>query len=294
MLEPLCPICTHPARYWQTIRDHKLWDCANCGHRFAIAPQPDSHVDVVYGDHYFTGGGAGYTNYAEQSELLRKRGHYYASIADAFVPARGAETRRLVDVGAAAGFLLRGWIDKGWTGWGVEPNPSMVALAAEQSLDVRREAFESMAIAEAGQIDCVAMVQVLPHFVEPMRALRQAWTLLRPGGILLIEAWDRDSRIARVLGPRWHEYSPPSVLNWFTRESLSYATAQIGFEFETHRRVVRWIDAGHAKSLLAHSNQGKGALIRLVNGVASLMPNRLKIPYPGDDLFYAVYRKPAR
>ena len=75
------------------------------------------HVRNVYGDHYFTGGGAGYPDYLADGELLRERGRGYARlIAGATTPGR------VLDIGAAAGFVLQGLCDEGWRGAGIEPN----------------------------------------------------------------------------------------------------------------------------------------------------------------------------
>ena len=68
-----------------------------------------------------------------------------------------------------------------------------------------------------GPYDLVVMLQVIAHLVDPLATGRRIAELLRPDGLWLVETWDRESRTARLFGRRWHEYSPPSVLHWFSR-----------------------------------------------------------------------------
>jgi len=60
------------------------------------------------------------------------------------------------------------------------------------------------------EYDAVSMIQVLPHFIDPKRAMAVVANVLKPGGLLLVETWNRDSWTARMFGKNWHEYSPPA------------------------------------------------------------------------------------
>ena len=63
----------------------------------------------VYGDDYFFEGGAGYSDDTSEGDMLRKRGGYYAEMINKLTKEPGV----MLDVGAAAGFLLKGFTDKG-------------------------------------------------------------------------------------------------------------------------------------------------------------------------------------
>ncbi len=54
---------------------------SRCRHSSTELEPSDAHVANVYDDHYFEGGGAGYTNYFEEGELLRERGEKYGRFA---------------------------------------------------------------------------------------------------------------------------------------------------------------------------------------------------------------------
>ena len=53
--------------------------------------------------------------------MLIKRGEYYPNKMDKFM-----SPGQVLDIGAAAGFILKGVENKGWLGTGIEPNNSMV------------------------------------------------------------------------------------------------------------------------------------------------------------------------
>jgi SAM-dependent methyltransferase len=174
--------------------------------------------------------------------------------------------------------------NKGWAGLGVEPNQGLVKYAQE-SLGIHSicSSFESFAAER--QFDAVSMIQVISHVVNTRQAIVKAAQLLLPGGLLLIETWDRRSWTARLLGRRWHEYSPPSVLHWFTRTRLEGLLSECGLEVIESGRPRRWIQMGHAKSLVRHKYG------HLASTALAWLPAKLQVPYIGDDLIYVLVRK---
>jgi SAM-dependent methyltransferase len=274
----LCPICNSPSRALFVKDGYPVRECEVCRHRFAEVATDPGHVARVYGDDYFHGGGAGYGDYLSEGWLLRDRGRWYARLLR-----RYTTPGTLLDVGAAAGFILQGFLDRGWHGKGVEPNPGMAEYARTRlGLDVRTGTLEDLPPGDV--FDLVSLIQVLPHFVEPRRALAAAAAVTRPGGFWLIETWNRDSWTARAFGQNWHEYSPPSVLHWFSPAGLQRLAGQFGFRKVGAGRPAKWINAGHAKSLLRHK-------LGAAAGVLGVLPDRLALPYPAEDLFWMLLQK---
>lgn len=249
------------------------------------APEWDTHVRRIYDDAYFSGGGAGYADYLSEGELLRAAGRRYGKLL-----ARYVSPGRILDVGTAAGFLLKGFEDAGWTGTGVEPNAGM-ARFAEDTLGLRVivGTLEELDVDET--FDAVSLVQVIGHFRDPRLAMKSAVARLRPGGCLLIECWNRKSWTARFFGRNWHEYSPPSVLHWFSVDGLQTLAESTGIEWLDSGRPVKRMNGAHAKSLLRHklSSSPTG---RVLSFLATLVPDGTPLPYPFDDVFWAVFRKP--
>ena len=281
-----CPLCG--AVGTRRFRRAGYWICActQCDHGYAEITPPEDHVARNYGDAYFAEGGAGYPDYMREAEWLREHGRSYARIV-----APHCAPGRVLDVGAAAGFLLDGFIERGWTAAAVEPNPGMARrLRQRLGCTVYEQAMETFRPAEV--FDLVMMIQVVPHFVDITAALAAAAAAVRPGGFWLIEAWNRASVTARLFGRHWHEYSPPTVLHWFTPESLAEAARRHGFEVVARGRAAKRISAAHAKSLLYYrlAQTPISPLLRLVDA----MPDSWSVPYPGDDLFWLLLQERAR
>lgn len=279
-----CILCHSPTR--RALEKHGFWivECIRCRHRSTELQPPDDHVESVYGDHYFEGGGAGYTNYFEEGDLLRERGKKYGQLLNAFT-----SPGTVLDVGAAAGFVLSGLRAAGWDGVGLEPNQKMVDFAVDSlGLDVRQGSLERFD--SDRQFDAVTMIQVLPHFFDPHHALTRASALTKPNGLWLIETWDRESITAKMFGKYWHEYSPPSVLQWFSRDGVRTLAQQHGFTFVAEGRPSKWLTGAHARSLLEESVR-ESALLPLVQKVTRAIPKKAKLPYPAEDLCWMVFRK---
>ncbi|MBI1309870.1 methyltransferase domain-containing protein [bacterium] len=282
-VEDGCPLCGAKSQ----IAFHKhaiaIRDCRACGHRFARPEDATGHVDRVYSDAYFFGGGAGYSDYVSESALLRKHGLRYALRLAKYV-----EPGTALDVGAAAGFVLQGLIDGGWTGQGLEPNDAIASVGRQLGLSIHTGTLEEFQTRE--RFDLVSMIQVMGHFLTPRVAAERVSSLVKPGGHCLIETWNVRSLTARLFGATWHEYSPPSVLQWFSPQTVATLFADFGFKPVAQGIPSKAINAGHAKSLLRHK-ASDSFVAKAVNAVAAVIPDRLTLPYPSEDLFWMLLRK---
>jgi SAM-dependent methyltransferase len=137
--------------------------------------------------------------------------------------------------------------------------------------------------------DLVTMIQVIGHLTVLHPSMNVVRALLRPGGYLLIESWDAESWTARLFGRRWHEYSPPSVLHYFSRSSLLTLAQRHGFRLLASGRPAKKIAAGHAKSLLQHKLESSA--LRFLEPILRLIPEGLVLPYPSEDLRWMLFQK---
>lgn len=281
----ICPICSGATH--QLFRKHGYWirECRVCRHQCADIVPSEDHVERIYDDHYFFGGADGYPDYLSEEEILTAHGRLYSALLKRYMT-----PGTVLDVGAAAGFTLRGFLESGWNGRGIEPNSRMAECARTQlGLDVEVGTLEEFQ--GGGRYDLVSMIQVIAHFYNLRKALKVAAEITRPGGSWLIETWDRESLVARILGKHWHEYSPPSVLHWFSPGGLKQLAGQFGFSEVARGRPSKWLSGAHAKSLLSYKLQSS-SLGRLAAGLLDVIPNHLTIPYPAYDLFWMLFQKP--
>ncbi len=281
----LCAICGGSIVPAFTINDIALLDCSICAHRQAQLIVDSDHVERTYADDYFTGGGAGYEDYTSEASMLIARGNKYGKIL-----AKHHSPTRLLDIGAAAGYLAEGMTQSGWTTVGVEPNDTMAALGRSRGMDVRTGSAEALLgefTSPDQKFDAVSMIQVIAHLGDPLSVIGTAADALNPGGLLLIETWDRASVSAKVFGKKWHEYSPPSVVHWFTRKELDGVVARKGFTKVDSGRYPKMITAAHGRQLVEH----RMGADHIASKLARKIPAGLKVPYPGDDLFWTIYRR---
>lgn len=286
----LCPVCGTEAPRLFEIKGYWLRECKTCVHRFAEYALPDGHVEEVYGVDYFicdAEGSDGYNDYRLESSALIRRGEYYGSLAKKL--SGNSPPGRLLDVGAAIGFVLEGYRRQGWVGEGVEPNSTIAELAnAQWDLPVKTGTLEEYSSDE--KFDLVSMVQVVAHFHDLRAAFERAASVTKDGGYWLIETWDYRSLTARAFGRHWHEYSPPSVLQWFSRESLKSLCRQFGMHPVREGRLAKQIKISRAKSLF-NSKSNVSWLNRCAATLIGVLPQELSVPYPAEDLFWILLQK---
>jgi len=195
-------------------------------------------VKEQYGDNYFAGGGtAGYADYLSTGHLVVASARHYAR---QIAPHLGHQAGTLLEIGCAAGFALQGFAQAGWEVTGIDPNESMVTKANEHKAGSAfvgtlesASSINGLQVPEAG-FDLVVLQQVVAHLNNLPIAQAELKRLVRPGGSVLVETWDSASYSARLLGKRWHEYSPPSAIHYFSRASLDQFMAMINL-----RRIAK-------------------------------------------------------
>lgn len=279
-----CPICGSTTAVKFSKGSYPIRSCDACTHQFVDYEPPASHVAELYGDDYFTGGGAGYRDYLADGEILIERGRRYGTLL-----AQHVKPGLVFDVGAAAGFLLSGMCNTGWQGCGIEPNERM-ADHARNALRLQVWTGQLETFNEAVSPDAVTVLQIAGHLLAPVQCFQRIYTLLRPGGLCLVETWNVRSWTARILGSRWPEYSPPTVLHFFSDRSLDHVAAGTGFTKVASGRPYKPISGQHLKSILGYKARDSSTF-RLAAGFARAVPDRIRIRYPFDDLFWALYRR---
>lgn len=239
----------------------------------------------IYSDSYFHGNAAGgYNDYLSEGSLLRAAGRRYGKLLERFHPVGD-----LLDVGSAAGFMVAGLQDTGWRAQGLELNASMSEWGRSNlHVDIETQSLERFQSSQ--QFDAITMVQVVAHFYDLASAFANAAKLTRSGGLWLVETWNARSLTARFFGTQWHEFNPPSVRRIFTPENLAIAASRFGMEQIAVGRPKKRILTAHAKSLVAQKAQ-TGLIASTLSRVATLLPDNLVLPYPAEDLFWALYRK---
>ena len=264
--------------------EYRILNCKDCDHLFTDLTLSNENVDLIYSDDYFFGGGDGYDDYTMQKEMLIGRGEYYAGkIRDYLIPGD------VLDIGSAAGFILKGFENKGWKGTGIEPNASMVKYGRTiVGVNIKRGTFEGVTLSK--KFDLIIIIQVLDQIDNLRSSITKMSNYLKPGGHVLIETWNKDSITAKMFGKHWHEFSPPSTLNYFSKTSLNDIMCHHNFSLVAQGKPKKDISSNHAKSFIKHKLLGSSWL-KWLAGIIALIPANVTIPYPSEDLFWFLFKK---
>ena len=280
-----CTICKSENTAVSFVKNkYQILHCADCDHLFTDLSITNADVDVIYADSYFTGGGDGYDDYTVEKDMLIRRGEYYADKISEFIT-----PGKVLDIGSAAGFILKGFENKGWQGTGIEPNKSMAEYGKNDvGVNIIQGSFEFAALEE--KFDLIILIQVVAHLYDLNTSLNKIYDNLNPGGYVLIETWNKDSLTAKLLGKNWHEFCPPSTLNYFSKKTLKELFSQHNFALVAEGKPKKSIHSKHAKSLLKHKIlQTPG--FSWMAGITGLIPDNKLIPYPAEDLFWFLFKK---
>jgi len=264
---------------------YDIFECKTCHHRFHIIDDSDTHLKNVYSDSYFFEGKSGYPNYLDEEEILTKHGNRYAKLMSKYFDKPG----KVLDVGSAAGFILKGFHDEGWTCHGVEPNRTMVEYGRNEfGFDMQVGDLESY---ESGQrFDLITLIEVIGHFNDLDRAIHKANRFLKPGGFVLVESWNRNSWIVKLLGKHWHAYCPPSVVHWFSDKTIAELFKFYGFEQVKKGFPLKRIKLKHGISLI-DTNTPEFIFKRKILAFLSKSLGKLKLIYPPIDVKWYVFKK---
>jgi SAM-dependent methyltransferase len=265
-------------------KGHPITECKQCGHRFLPIEDVKNHVSEIYSDDYFFDGKEGYPNYLEQKDILLKYGVRYSKIVSKYT-----QPGRMLDVGSAAGFILKGFDQAGWECCGVEPNNTMAEYGRKElGLDIMTGSLENYPTTK--KFDLVTMVQVIGHFYDLDKAMMNISALLNQDGFVLIESWNMNSLIVKMLGKSWHEYSPPSVVHWFSDRTLTELFNYYGFELIEKGYPAKKINTKHALSFF-EDRFPDSAFKRKMFGLLNNTLGKMNLPYPPVDVKWYLFKK---
>lgn len=265
---------------------HRYVKCDACGAAL-LATVPKGDPASLYDAGYFVrhDDRGGYVDYERDEPLHRANARRrVARCLETLGPVTGGECHPAIDVGCASGYTLDAFGASGFRAIGVDISDWALARCAELGHEAVRTLDE--AIDRAGSADVVSFFQSLEHLDDPARAVGLASGVLRSGGVVIIETWDRRSMVARLLGARWHQVNPPTVLHHFTRDGLSRPLVANGFDVRAISTTSKLVSPELLMGVLTQrSRRFSGYAVRLLRAIRV---SRLPIPYRAGDLITVV------
>jgi SAM-dependent methyltransferase len=249
-----CAVCgAGPARPKLRKDGVQIVACPDCGLAW-WEPPAGFRPEALYDGAYFSDAGEsrGYDDYAGLERALRAT--FARRLARLRPPAPGA---RLLDVGAAFGFAVSEAARAGWRAQGLERSREAARRAA-RGLAGRVTVATALRLPfDSGRFDAVTLWDVLEHLPEPHAALAEVARVLRPGGQLALTTGDAGSLLARLSGARWHLYTLPEHLFFYTRRSLRRLVSAHGLRVEALRSESALYPLGYLAERLRKTLLGR-------------------------------------
>jgi SAM-dependent methyltransferase len=150
--------------------------CRVCGLLAPVNPPYSRDLTAWYETEYWRRYGE------EQTGTERDNLHAHVlTWLEHLLPLRGT----VLDVGCGGGRFLSLCQAKGWRAIGVEPSRDATVHARRRGLEVHSQAWPVPEIADES-VEVVSFINVLDHLPDPFEALREAFRVLKPGGLLYI------------------------------------------------------------------------------------------------------------
>lgn len=226
-----CNFCgSQRASHFLTLTDLRLrlpgtWDlvrCEQCGLLF-IDPQPGwEELSAHYPNEYH----AYLRKGSKITELLRGIG--LRNRVNAVWRRTVVEKGQLLDVGCATGEFLDQF--RKMTGWdvvGIEIVPEAASYARAKGLKIVEEELPNAGF-QNESFDAITLWDVLEHTKDPAETLQVCFSLLKPGGVLVIKVPDPSSKEAALFKESWIGYEAPQHLFGFPKKVLENKLREIG------------------------------------------------------------------
>ncbi|MGP8245795.1 MAG: class I SAM-dependent methyltransferase [Bryobacteraceae bacterium] len=169
----------------------------------------------------------------------------------------------LLDVGCAGGAFLVAAQRYGFETVGLEPSHWLASYARNQyRLDVRDGVLEPGLFAPRS-FDVVTLWDVVEHLPNPHDTLALAASLLKPGGLLLVNYPDIGSLAARVLGQRWPFWLGVHLL-YYTRTTMARQLERAGFRVVGFRPFFPTLPLGYVAHRASPYVPGMSAVVKLL------------------------------
>ncbi len=201
------------ARSWRIVK------CRNCGLIF-VNPRltPDlaaKRYETIYFSHYEDNPMGRYRGCAGGFKIVKKY----------FPPGFKG---KILDIGCGLGYFVEYLKNNGWDAQGIEVSKYATNLARNKNLNIVSGDFLK-AEYPSNYFDCITMWDVIEHVPYPMRYIREAYKILKPGGLLSIQAPNIEN-LTFLLNKKIYPWQPSEHLFYFSAKTLKVLLDKNNFE----------------------------------------------------------------
>jgi SAM-dependent methyltransferase len=183
VIEVVCPLCSSEDRK-RLYTEHGAIGVSRCSSCSLVYTSPRIHSP----ERVYWGNASVY--YDEARLIFEGRAAHHRDplyLSEIMSIERYKKAGRFLDVGCNMGMLLRLAVKRGWNCVGLEPSPSLAALAKQHGFPVWQCFMHQVPQSENASFDVVAFSDVFEHITEPLAFLQHGARLLKSGGILYVK-----------------------------------------------------------------------------------------------------------
>ena len=137
---------------------------------------------------------------------------------------------KFLELGSSYGIVLSAGELLGWDVWGVEINETLATYCREvMGLNVLCKSIEEAVPLLPRDFHALALYHVIEHVRDPMALALQLFSLVRRGGIVVIQTPNIESRNSLEQSSAWEYFKPPEHLWYFSESSLKALLKRVGF-----------------------------------------------------------------
>ena len=134
-----------------------------------------------------------YDAFSDHYEVGRDRGyHFWLDERSADIVLRHGRDREVLEVGCGTGLILQRVAPHARRAVGLDLSPGMLSVAKSRGLDVIEGTVTSLPFPDAS-FDTIYSFKVLAHVPDLSTALSEMARVVRPGGKLILEFYNRQS-----------------------------------------------------------------------------------------------------
>ncbi|MDV2502388.1 MAG: class I SAM-dependent methyltransferase [bacterium] len=273
-----CPACTGESiEPGPRVREVELFRCGSCSLLWWDWEEFDPKAFYQEGFFRNVGVETGFDDYAQLETSMRKTSRSRLGRIERFVQ---PDARNILDIGCGMGFFLDEVQSRGWKAAGIEISEYAGLFARERfNLEVSIGAFPLEVTTTGGPFDVVTLWDAIEHFKDPRASLETVHGLLRLGGLCVLTTGDVSSLVARLSGSRWHLYSFPEHLFFYSPRSIRALLESVGFrvtalKYESAHYTLGYLLERLDKTLLGLGPRWRGFTAKLP-GASCIIPFNL-------------------
>ena len=271
-VERVCEVCS--GNGFTTLfekDDHRWVRCDACALERIDPPPTNETLSAIYGKHYYDAWGL----HGDVSTVSQLKKATFSYVLGQLPPLPAGA--KLLDCGAATGFLLEIAKERGLEPYGVELSEFGANAIAEKFGKDRafRGEIEDATFPDAGEgsFQAITMCDYIEHVRNPRRVLERARKLLAKGGVIALTTPDTDSITHRALAKGWSHYKVEH-LYYFGHDNISQVLHAAGFNHVEFKPLWKALNIKYIREqfeVYPHP-----VLSKIARGLGQVVPNKLQ------------------